>query len=254
MRKLCLEGRRTKILKEIIDWIDDPTLIVPRIFWLYSHVGEDNSSIAHTIAWHVWNCGKLGSCFRFSWDRQVEKLHEKVVPMITRDLAAWDIRLKPILADALALNLSLGSTPDIMQQWQKLISEPLSRLKGAIVGNVVIVIDALDESGDDTTHQHVLEFLTSPEAASNLPSNFCIFLTSRPEADIRRGLNSVCHIKSRSLDEIPTYSTAQNVHLSISEEPDSNGVRFHLWPNLVSLHPSPFFFFQLSTATATADL
>jgi len=210
-RKQCAEGRRTEILTEITDWIDDPTPTAPRMFWLHGQIGEDNSAIAHTIALHVRNCGKLGSCFCFARDRRAERLHEKVVPTIARDLAAWDIRLKPILADALALDPSLGSTPDVMQQWQKMILEPLSRLKGAMVGNVVVVIDALDESGDDTTRQHILRFLTSPEAAQ-LPSNLRILLTSRPETNICRGLNSVRHIKSRSLDEIPTQLITQNVH------------------------------------------
>ncbi|KIM50830.1 hypothetical protein SCLCIDRAFT_33957 [Scleroderma citrinum Foug A] len=242
-RKLCAEGRRTDILKEITDWIDDPTPTAPRIFWLYGQVGEDNSAIAHTIAWHMRNCGELGSCFSFARDRRSERLHEKVLSTIARDLAAWDLRLKPILADALALDPSLGSTPDVMQQWQKLILEPLSRLKSAMVGNVVVVIDALDESGDDTTRQHILRLLTSPEA-DKLPSNLRILLTSRPEVDIRRGLNSACHIKSRSLDEIPTQFMARNVRLSVSIELGglaektcqpgvcSNGVRIDLCLNL----------------------
>ena len=243
-RKLCAEGRRTEILKEIIDWIGDPTPTAPGIFWLHGQVGEANSSIAHTIAWHVRNCGELGSCFCFSQDRRAERLHEKVLPTIARDLATWDLRLKPILADALALDPSLGSTPDVMQQWQKLILQPLSRLKGAMVGTVVVVIDALDESGDDATRQHILGILTSPEA-DKLPSNLRIFLTSRPEADIRRGLNSIRHIKSRSLDEIPTQ---WNVCLSVSIEIDRlaektwrlYGVRFHLRRNVVF---GTFFFF-----------
>ena len=242
-RKLCAEGKRIDILKEIIDWIDDPTPTAPRIFWLHGHVGEDNSAIAHTIAWHVRNCGGLGSCFCFARARQVERLHEKVFSTIARDLAVWDLRLKPILADALALDPSLGSTPDVMQQWQKLILEPLSRLKGAMVGTVVVVIDALDESGEDATWQHILGILTSPEA-DKLPSNLRILLTSRPEVDIRGGLNSACHIKSRSLDEIPTQFVARNVRLSVSIELGglaeetcqpgvcSNGVRMDLCLNL----------------------
>ncbi|KIM57165.1 hypothetical protein SCLCIDRAFT_29012 [Scleroderma citrinum Foug A] len=245
-RKLCAEGRGTEILTEIIDWIDDPTPTAPRIFWLHGQVDEDNSAIAHTIAWHVRNCGGLGSCFCFARDRRSERLHEKVLSTIARDLATWDLRLKPILADALALDPSLGSTPDVMQQWQKLILEPLSRLKGAMVGTVVVVINGLDESGDDATRQHILGFLTE---ADKLPSNLRILLTSRPEADIRRGLNSVRHIKSRSLDEIPTQ---WNVCLSVSIEIDRlaekslYGVRLHLRPNVVLLHSAFFLYPEIS--------
>ena len=168
------------------------------------------------------------------------KASRKVIPTIARDLAAWDIRLKPILADALALDPSLSSTPDVMQQWQKLILEPLSRLEGAMIGNVVVVIDALDESGDDATRQHILGFLTSPDPAE-LPSNLRILVTCRPEADIRRGLNSVRHIKSRSLDD---SSECPFVRFDRTRQARRGNLAFEwpAWPNLVLQHPAPFFF------------
>ena len=170
------------------------------------------------------------------------KASRKVIPTIARDLAAWDIRLKPILADALALDPSLSSTPDVMQQWQKLILEPLSRLEGAMIGNVVVVIDALDESGDDATRQHILGFLTSPDPAE-LPSNLRILVTCRPEADIRRGLNSVRHIKSRSLDDCSECPFVRFDRTRQARTGNKLTFEWPAWPNLVLQHLAPFFFF-----------
>ena len=207
-RKQCLDGTGTEILREVVDWIDDPTPTAPRIFWLHGRAGTSKSAIAHTIALHARNQGRLGSCFCFSRERQAERLHEKLFPTIARDLAARDIRLKPILADALAVDPPLGSTCDITQQWMKFIFEPLSGLKVPMVGNVVIVIDALDKSGGDTSRKDILRLFRSA-AVTKLPCNLRILLTSRPESDICKKLNDVNHIKSRSLDD--TESTTGDI-------------------------------------------
>ena len=203
-RKQCPIGTATEILKEIVDWIDDPSPTAPRIFWLCSQNAKGTSSIANTIALHVRNRGRLGSYFCFARERRAERLHEKLFPTIARDLAARDIRLKPILADALAVDPSLGSTRDIMQQWKKFILEPLARLKNTMFGKVVVSIDGLDESGDDRSRKYILQCLRSTEAGK-LPSNLRILVTSRPLADVCKRLKNVSHIKSRTLGD--TLST-----------------------------------------------
>ena len=42
-------------------------------------------------------------------------------------------------------------TADVEEQWEKFIAEPLTRLEGSLTGNIVVVIDALDESGAEGT-------------------------------------------------------------------------------------------------------
>ncbi|KZP10845.1 hypothetical protein FIBSPDRAFT_198456, partial [Athelia psychrophila] len=58
--------------------------------------------------------------------------------------------------------------------------EPAKAL--AIVGPIVIIIDALDESGDASTRKPLFKALA--ENASKLPRNFRILITARPEDDI----------------------------------------------------------------------
>ena len=200
-RQQCPDGTAIEVLKEIVDWIDDPSPMSPRIFRLYGRDAKGRSCIANTIALHARNRGRLGSCFSFAWERQAERLHEKLFPTIARDLAARDIRLKPILADALTVDPSLGSTRDIIQQWKTFILEPLVSLKGPMFGNVVVVVDALDESGDDTSRKYILRCLRSTDAAK-LPPNLRILVTSQPLVDIWRGLKYVGHIKNWSLNDI----------------------------------------------------
>ncbi|KIM56977.1 hypothetical protein SCLCIDRAFT_192048 [Scleroderma citrinum Foug A] len=212
--KTCLEGTRTEILTEIVDWINDKDPNAPRIFWLHGVAGKGKSSIANTIALHSQNLGLLGSCFCFTRFRNADRLHEKVFTTIARDLADRDLRLKPLLAEAVAQNHALKSTPDVVQQWEKFISEPLSKLEGPVLGNVVIVIDALDESGTNATRKEVLDILK--EQAAKLPPSFRIFITSRPQIDIRDALSRAPHVRNQSLDAVSPESAARDMRLYIT--------------------------------------
>ncbi|KAL4072384.1 WD40-repeat-containing domain protein [Scleroderma yunnanense] len=214
--KLCLNGTRIKILKEILDWINNTDPATPRIFWLYGQAGKGKSAIAHTIALQAQNLGTLGSCFCFSHVRQHEELHLKLFPTIARDLADRDLRLRPHLAAVVALSHSLKDTADVVAQWQKFIFEPLAQVKDSSTGNVVIVIDALDESGSETTRKAILRIFNTHGA--KLPENVRILLTSRPLVDIRDALHASQHIHPRSLDDIDAKSTIRDIHLYITTQ------------------------------------
>ena len=174
--KKCLDGTRTEILNEIVDWINNKDAATPRIFWLYGQAGKGKSAIAHTIALHAHNVGMLGSCFCFSRVRQHEELHMKLFPTIAHDLAGHNLRLRLLLDEVVSKNYSSTKRPNIVEEWKMLILEPLSRLKGSSTGNVVVVIDALDESGTEHTRAAILHVLAA--YGGELPTNIRILLTS----------------------------------------------------------------------------
>ena len=210
--KKCLDGTRVEVLNEIVDWINCTDFATPRIFWLYGQAGKGKSAIAHTIALQVQNLGMLGSCFCFSRVRHYEQLHMKLFPTIARDLADRDLRLRLLLVEVMTNNHSLRD--NVAAQWKKLILEPLSQLKGSPTGSVVVVIDALDESGAEHTRATVLRILAA--YGGELPANIRILLTSRPLVDIGEALNTSSHIYSRSLDAIDTVLTMRDIHLYVS--------------------------------------
>ena len=213
-KKRCLDGTRTEILKEIVDWINNTDPTAPRIFWLHGQAGKGKSAIAHTIALQARNLGVLGSCFCFTRVRQAEELHTKLFPTIARDLADHDLRLRTLLAEMIANNHSLKDTTDVAEQWEKFIVEPLSRLHGPSTGTVVVVIDALDESGAETTRAPFLEALTV--CCAKLPANIRILLTSRPFVDIQEVLDASQHVHTRSLDDINAELTTSDIRLYVS--------------------------------------
>ena len=220
--KKCLDGTRTEILNEIVDWINNKDAATPRIFWLHGQAGKGKSAIAHTIAVHAQNVGMLGSCFCFSRVRQHEELHLKLFPTIAHDLAGRNLRLRLLLG---GVNYSSKKRPGIVEEWQRLILEPFSRLEGSFTRNIVIVIDALDESGTERTRAAILHVFAIH--GTKLPTNMRILLTSRPLFDITETLSSNQHsILSRSLDGIDTASTIRDIHLYVSTRLKSLGDTF----------------------------
>ena len=221
--KLCLEGTRSEILGEITDWVNNIDDNTTRVFWLHGTAGSGKSAIAHTIAHHFYNLKRLGSFFCFDRNRVAERRHEKIFATIARDLADLDQQLRTALAAAVHHNTSLSKTPDVLQQWEELIVKPVSAKSGAMVGPIVIIIDALDESGDDDSRRHLLRILAGKQGNAeghiiNLPPQFRILVTSRAQRDIRDAFQDVAHIRQESMDNIAQDIAKRDISHYISGE------------------------------------
>jgi len=215
--KLCLEGTREELLKEITDWINNVGENTPRIFWLHGPAGTGKSSIAHTIAHQFQQLERLGSCFCFDRNRLAERRHEKVFSTVAKDLANRDRLLRRQLAAVVHDNDALKNTTDILRQWKGLIVKPVVTLSEAIVGPIVIIIDALDKSGDTDSRRVLLRILNNTEnRITDLPPNLRILLTSRPLQDIYAALNDGMHVRQKSMDNIPPNSTERDILCCVS--------------------------------------
>jgi hypothetical protein len=223
-RKQCLQGTRTEILSEITEWVKSTGDNVPRVLWLSGPAGKGKSAIAHTIAKWFEDVGGLGSCYSFDRQREADRRHEKIFSTIARDLADRDPGMRRALADAVQAASSLKKTPDIIQQWQKLLIEPLKKSSGATGEPIVILIDALDESGGVETRRDLLHILAGkhPNPAvpkiTDLPGNFRFIVTSRPLGDIKDDFRGVQYIRQMSMDDIPTALAERDIHTYVSKE------------------------------------
>ncbi|KAG6325708.1 hypothetical protein ID866_13381, partial [Astraeus odoratus] len=168
--KVCLEGTRTAILTEIVDWICAAENDAHRVLWLHGQAGKGKSAIAHTVAKWLKDHDRLGSFFCFALSRIADRRHEKIFTTIARDLADHNSHFRHAVADIIGHDNALAHTTDVTQQWKKLIFGPISQLEEHMNGPLVIVIDALDESGDETSRMHILDILASAQVAS-LPAN-----------------------------------------------------------------------------------
>ncbi|KAG2130203.1 uncharacterized protein EDB93DRAFT_1340509 [Suillus bovinus] len=102
--------------------------------------------------------------------------------------------------------------------------EPLKKFSASSVGPVLIVIEALDESGISETQRNLLRILTGKlkdkglPQITELPSNFRILVTSRPDHDIDKQFEGACHILRLSMDEIPAAVAERDICAFVSDK------------------------------------
>ncbi len=136
---------------------------------------------------------------------------------LARDLSDRYPSFKTALGRAVKDNSSLRvGTRDYRTLFESLILEPLKDLH--IVGPILVVIDALDESGDVTGEDGLHTFLA--KALSKLPSNFRVLITSRPEHDIESAFvgDKLTSIKIKYMNDSEPAATTHDDILAFLQE------------------------------------
>src|ERR1700722_1384272 len=175
----CLPGTRKELIAEILEWAADNSS--EPIFWLRGPAGTGKSAIAATIAETMRNEGRLGGDFFFSQAITECREGSKVFTTIARNLA---IRIPDVFREP--ISRAVEEEPDIgsmgiSTQWKVLI-KPLLKAIDHLPGDTryVLVFDALDECESPLP---LIESIASD--IDFLPRTFKIFLTSRPEPQLK---------------------------------------------------------------------
>jgi len=141
---------------------------------------------------------RLTSSFIFLRREQSVRKAYHLFTTLARDLAdrypSFKIALGNVVKDNTALRVG---TRDYHTLFESLILEPLEDLH--IVGPILVVIDALDESGDTTSEIGLHAFLA--KNLIRLPSNFRVVITSRPEHAILSALVEARSVKIKYMDD-----------------------------------------------------
>jgi hypothetical protein len=189
-------GTRVAFLEFIINWVNNPAS--ERGLVLLGQVGTGKSSIAHEIARLFDKMHRLTSSFIFVRREQPVREAYYLFTTLARDLAdrypSFKIALGKVVKDNTALRVG---TRDYHTLFESLILKPLNDLH--IVGPILVVIDALDESGDTTGSIGLHAFLA--ENLKRLPSNFRVVITSRPESAIVSALARAPSVKIRYMND-----------------------------------------------------
>ena len=194
--KGCLMGTRVAFLDFIINWVNNPAS--GRGLVLFGQAGTGKSSIAHEIARLFDKMHRLASSFIFLRREQSVRKAYYLFTTLARDLAdrypSFKIALGNVVKDNTALRVG---TRDYNTLFESLILEPLKDVH--IVGLVLIVIDALDESGDTASGIGLHAFLATN--LIRLPSNFRVVITSRPEHAIMSAFIEAQSFKIKYMDD-----------------------------------------------------
>ncbi|KAI0044424.1 hypothetical protein FA95DRAFT_1497030 [Auriscalpium vulgare] len=201
--KQCLDGTREELLTSIRTWINNPDQQLSKMFLLTGLSGTGKSSVAHSIAEHYHGLKRLGSSFCFDRNETEKRNDKHLFSTLAVDLAGFNHAFRNALYRCIGDSPSIRGTYDLNDQVKNFILLPIKELN--IVGPIVIVIDALDESANLGARYQLLKSLVS--MLSELPSNFRIIITSRPEEDIVKFLVNCPHVYHQSMTDVSREST-----------------------------------------------
>ncbi|KAK1231692.1 hypothetical protein PQX77_005178 [Marasmius sp. AFHP31] len=193
-RGKCLEGTRRAALEEIHEWrlSSDPTR---PLCWLSGTAGVGKTAIAMTVAQACEKDGLVASFFFFRSDPKRNN-PDALVPTIALGLLTKIPSLRAFIDRQISQNPMLLEA-QLEHQFRELVMKPflqtgrlgLDPESSRKVPNLVI-IDGLDECGDEDTQQHILSIIQS---SYQQPPSTCpplkFLVCSRPEAWIREAFN-----------------------------------------------------------------
>ncbi len=178
----------------VANWVNDP--VSERCLVLFGQAGTGKSSIAHEIAHRFDTMHRLTSSFIFLRKEQSRPYH--LFTTLARDLSDRYPSFKTALGRVVKDNSSLRvGTRDYATLFRSIILEPLKNLH--IVGPILVVIDALNESGDASGRAGLHTFLA--KNLIKLPSNFRVLITSRPEDGIVSALVGAPSVRIKYMND-----------------------------------------------------
>jgi AAA ATPase domain len=210
----CIPGTRERFLEFIIEWVEDPKSQHGLV--LLGQAGTGKSSIAHEVA-RRFEDKCLGCYFTFLRNEGSKDDAYKLFTTLARDLSDRYPAFKLALGKVVKDNSSLRSSRGYRTLFERLLLEPLRKLPRALPGPILIIIDALDESGDATGKIGLHTFLA--QHLIDLPSQFRILLTSRPEHGIEPTFSDAPSITTLYMDDDRLASkTEQDICMYLQQE------------------------------------
>ncbi|KAG8724226.1 hypothetical protein FRC09_020730 [Ceratobasidium sp. 395] len=178
----CLAGTRISIIDELANWAQNSDA-GPRIAWVHGLAGLGKSSIATSVCLQLDDQRALASSFFCKRDSPELRDPRRVLTTIVYGLALRWEAYRDAVVSAIAEDPELHSK-HIQPLYDSLVSKPLQNLIGAKqpAGILVVVVDALDECGDDVTRK---QLLVSLRGMSQLVPWLRLIITSRPDPEIR---------------------------------------------------------------------
>ncbi|KAB5590978.1 hypothetical protein CTheo_5570 [Ceratobasidium theobromae] len=212
-RRTCTEGTRTKIMSEMDDWSRNPD--GPDLYLMSGMAGTGKTTIAYSFATGLEERKQLAASFFCTRTSPECRNANLIIPTIAYQLARYSNPFESALFEILGKDPDIG-TRDIVKQFERLLKEPLLKVKDAIPENPVVVIDALDECDDRQAVRLVLDLIF--RHVSNLPLKF--FVTSRPEPEIysKMAIQTTTSRTILHLHEIEKSLVQADIELYLKEE------------------------------------
>ncbi|GKZ27706.1 hypothetical protein AbraIFM66951_006144 [Aspergillus brasiliensis] len=209
----CLPDTRTELRSRITEWVESPDERC--VFWLNGMAGTGKSTIARTVARLFKDKGQLGATFFFKRGEGSRGNARYLVSTIARQLVTKYRQLAPDVLAAIENDPNISSKY-LSEQFNKLLLQPLGRLRPSRHITIMIVIDALDECDREEDMQIIIRLLLSLQDYELV--RLRIFLTSRPDLPIRLGFKQNDNHKDVVLHELPQPVIEHDIRLFLKHE------------------------------------
>ena len=227
--KGCLPGTRESVLREICDILNNPAEDAPQVCLLTGVAGSGKSAIAHSIARLYDGQKRLGSSYCFSSSDVARRNPQNLFTTIARDLADQDHQFKSALLGIVKDSRALCTSPSLSEQIERLIIEPSAHLHA--IGPLVVIIDALDESGNADSRRQLLDALSRHIPRRGLPKNLRFLIATRPESDIIDALSVHPQVVRHHLGDVPDTQIDEDIHKFIYHSLYQQAELELFWPN-----------------------
>ena len=207
--KGCLVGTRESFIREICEILNNPAEDAPRVCLLTGVAGSGKSAVAHSIARLYEKQGRLGSSYCFSSSDVAGRNPGNLFSTVALDLSDHDHQYKSALWEIVKNNRALRTSTSPTEQIQRLIIEPSKGLH--VIGPLVIVIDALDESGNEDGRIHLMQAISTQFNQNTLPTNLRFLITTRPENDILDAFSHGSHLVHKQMSDIPDQAVDEDL-------------------------------------------
>ena len=206
----CMEGTRKAFLKEITNWVASISgrggILHGNTYWIYGLSGIGKTSLAHSICASLHGLEQLAGAFFCRRDDPELSEPRNILPTLIHKLAIIFPPFRSIVAEHLRKDPNV--TLESMEH--NLFLGFIRKLPRLPKRTLVLVIDALDECGDNQSRIEVLKALTEAVAHATWLK---VIITSRPEVDIQRFFDGPTQLSHLRYDLTADKDTASDLRL-----------------------------------------
>ena len=228
-RTTCLPNTRLNVKKDIMEWIADGSDDAKKVLWVYGLAGTGKSTLSTTITQNTREVHRLGTVFFFNCDI-LQGNFATLIRTLAYQLAVFDARFGAAISRVAAMNENITEMP-LDFQFSNLLSANALKSVEWSGGTIILIIDALDESGSEADRKILMRALS--KGLSDLPSFIRMMVVSRQEPDIHHALGSHPDVRPYSLD-IESATNKEDVsafvRFRLDEIPTENQDLHDLWP------------------------